>query len=109
MSERATKEIKIGEHTLVVKTYCTGREFNEIEAVYMGGAKVKNVGADVQIESFKPTIQQDADNKMIEVLTVSLDGDPADILNRILDLPKNDYLGIVAALSEIAGKKKTQG
>ena len=105
-TERATKEVKTAEHTVIVKTYCTGREFNEIEQVYLTGAKVNMVGNEVHVDGFSPTIEQDANKKAIEILVVSLDGNSEDIVNRVLDLPHNEYLEIVNALSIVSGKKK---
>lgn len=104
--QRETKEIKVGEHTVVIKTYCTGREANEIEQVYLAGTKVSMVGTTPTVDGFSPTVEQDANKKAIEVLVVSLDGTNDDLVNRILDLPNTEYVQIVAALGEISGKKK---
>lgn len=103
---RETKELKVGEHIVVIKTYCTGREYNAIELVYLTGANVSREGAEVVVKGFNPTVEQEASQKAIEMLVVSLDGDANDILNRILDLPHPQYLEVVQALGEVSGKKK---
>lgn len=106
-TERETKELKTSRgHTIVYKAYCTGREFNEIEQVYLTGAKVNMIGKEVHVDSFSPTIQQDADKKAIETLVVSLDGQAASVVDRVLDLPHDEYLEVVDALGVVSGKKK---
>lgn len=103
---RETKPIEVGAHKLTIKTYLTGREHNELERVYLAGTKAKMVNNEVVLDSFSPTIEEDSQMKAIELLVVDLDGDASDILNRVLDLPKNEYLRIVAELGEVTGKKK---
>lgn len=98
--------MQVGEHTLVIKTYATGREANEIEQVLLSGAKVNMIGGAMAVESFSPSIQQDANRKAVELLVVSLDGDANSVLERVLDLPNALYLEVIEALNEALGKKK---
>lgn len=111
MNERATlSKTTSGGHTVVYKSYATGREYNEIEQVYLSSAKVSLVGAEPKIEGFSPTVEQDATKKMVEVLVVSVSGENVDPsltpVEQILDLPYNEYVEIVDALKEVSGKKK---
>lgn len=108
-TERETKKIKVGSHEVEIKTYLTGREFNEIEKVLLSSAKVSTIGKEVHVDSFSPTAQQDANAKAIELLVVSLDSSTDDIANRVLELPHHEYLEVIAALDDVQGKKKATG
>lgn len=115
---RTTKSITTkGGYEVAFKSYITGREYNDVEQVYLSGAKVSLVGNDAKIDGFSPTIEQDATKKLIEVMVTSVKGngvdtgetvDPQTLLNAVLDLPYEDYVEIVSALNEVSGKKKAK-
>jgi hypothetical protein len=95
---------------VVYKAYITGREFNDIQSVYLGAAKVRMLGKDVQFDGFDPTTELAASNKMVELMVVSVKGpgvDPAtSLLDQVLDLPASDYQEVIDVLSVASGKKK---
>ncbi len=90
---------------VVMRSYITGREFNEVQGTYMESAKISLVNGQPQIEGFDPKSDERATYKLIEKAVVSLNGVAATI-DTVLDLPNTDYAEIVEKLNEISGKKK---
>ena len=89
MSERETIEIKTpsGKHTLTVLSYITGREMRQIENAYLSGTAV-NAGT---VPTISGEIADKAQDKMFEIMVVSIDGNKENILDRILDMESGDY------------------
>ena len=106
MQNRETKEIQIGDHKVVLKTYATGREYNEIQKVVFGSAKINIVGGAPQFNSVSAEIAIESDKKAIEMLVVSIDGKTENILDTILDLRQDVYAKVVEEVNDILGKKK---
>jgi len=106
-NSRPTKELEIGGHKIVFKTYATGRENNEIQSVYLRSAKISMVGKDAQVGSFTGEVQIEAVKKSIEMLVVSVDGKTENVVDTILDLPVEDYEAVVAEIEQLTSKKKT--
>lgn len=105
-TNRETKEVKIGEHTLVLKTYANGREYNEVQAVYLRSAKINMVGSTPTVSGFTGEVELDATKKAIEVLAVSLDGKTDSVIELIEELPYEEYQLVTEAVNELIGKKK---
>lgn len=104
--ERATQEIRIGDHAYVVKTYATAREANEIQQAYFKGTKLEVVGAEPKISEFNPGVQFDVHQEMVRQTVVSMDGSAEDIIERCLELPSDEFDELVQALDAIVSKKK---
>lgn len=108
-TKRETKEVKTsGGHTAVIKTYATGREFNEIQGVYLKSAQVNIINGQPAISGLSAETEMEASKKMIEMLVVMLDDSDENLVDRVLDLPLTDYNEVIEALSEISGKKKKE-
>lgn len=106
---RPTKEFTTKNGVKVVyKSYSTGREYNEIQDIYVSGMKFNMLGNDMRMEGFNPSVDIDADKKRIELLVVSVDNTSDDLVNKILDLPHEDYEEIIEVIGEISGKKKVK-
>jgi hypothetical protein len=104
---REVKEVKTsGGHTLMIKTYATGREYNEIQNQVLKNAKVSLIGGQPVAEGITGSSQLDANKKAIELLVVSVDGKTDGALDLVLDLPASDYQEVVDTLNELLGKKK---
>lgn len=111
MSDRETKELKtpIDGHTVVIKTYLTGREYREIENVFLRQAKVDVAGQ--TSGNFDGSVVKLAEDKLIEQAVVSVDGSSEDILNKVLDFKSGDTTFVVRELNdmkygEVESKKK---
>lgn len=111
-NKRPTKEVEIGGHKIVLKTYATGREFNEIQSVYLRSAKVNMVGSTPQMAGFTAEVSLEADKKGLEMIVVSVDGKTefneegkvTKLADFILDLPADIYQQVMSAVNEVLKK-----
>ena len=87
-----------------LKDFITGREFRAIRNLFFSAMKSK--GNDVVDFELDATLE--AEEKTIEMIVVSLNGSKEDVLNKVLDLPREDYEEIMEKVNEIYGglKKK---
>lgn len=113
METRESREITtpIDGRKIVIKTYLTGREYREIENVFLKQAKVNAAGQ--QAGEFDGSMIKQAEDKLIEQAIISIDGKVEDILNRALDFKNADFSYLVKELNEmkygdVEPKKKPQ-
>lgn len=100
--ERETKKITTpGNHELELKTYVTGRESREIQNVYLDKMNLKQTQNGQEIEGLKGSATGEAENKAIEIVAVSLDGENENIVDRILDLPVSEFNFIKAEINKV--------
>ena len=113
MSERETREIKTPTdgYIVVIKTYLTGREYREIENVFLMQTKMNTPG---QVETnIDGSVIKKAEDKLIEQAVISVNGETKNILNIILDFKNQDFSFVIKTLNEmkygnIEDKKKPQ-
>jgi hypothetical protein len=105
MAERETKEITtpLG-HKVVLRSYLTGREANELKAVMFSAVKMNM--DDVQsgkigVGEVPGTFLVEQEKKALDILLVSLDGDTNAPVDKLLDLPSTEYDAVVKAVNEI--------
>src|SRR5688572_9960328 len=105
--ERETKLIQTPNGKQVeLKTYITGREKRAIESIYYRDVEMTATAGEQTIKGFKGSAVEEAQNKAIETVVVSLDGQAEDLLNRVLDLHIADYQAVMQAIDEITADKK---
>jgi hypothetical protein len=104
--DRETKEITVGKHIFLARTYLTAREAQAIQQTYFKGTKLEIVGEAPKISEFNPAVQYDVQQEMIRQAVISMDGDTANIVDRCLDLPSTEYDTLVAELDALVSKKK---
>lgn len=107
MSSREEKEIKVGAHIFLVKTYATAREAQAIQQAYFKGAKVEVRGEQPHIAEFDPSVQFVVQQEMVAQMVVSLDGVSEDIVNRCLDLQSGVYDELIRELDTLVAKKNS--
>lgn len=106
---RETKNIKVGEHNVVVKTYITAREAQAIQSSAFAGLKVEVVGDQPKISDFNPAVQVQVEKTMVEQVVVSVDGKAEGVADIVLDEWRNEeYIDLIAQLNDIVSKKKTE-
>jgi len=107
--KRSTEKVTTSSGKVVeFYNYLTGREENEIQKIYIAGAKYKVAGVkaeEVEIESFDATAAIDAKEKLVELLIVSVGGEKENAANVVLDLPAPEYNEVIKALDKATGKK----
>jgi hypothetical protein len=106
-TQRETKKVKTkGGFEIEYYSYATGREYNQIQDIYLKDAKMTMIGNDIKIDGFNPIAETEVNKKTIELLVVSLNGVAENIVDRIMDLPYHDYNEITEILGDVSGKKK---
>lgn len=104
--DRQTKQIDVGGHTFVVKTYATARETQAIQGAYFKGTKIEIVGKEPKFSEFDPTVQYTAEHELLAQMVISIDGNTETIVERCLDLPSEVYEQLVGEVDALASKKK---
>lgn len=104
---RETKKINIENNEFEVKTYATAREATTIQQAYFKGQKVEVVGDQPKIAEFNPGVQFEVEKELVNQMVVALNGDQANLVDRIIDLPNDIYRQLITQLDEIVSKKKS--
>jgi len=112
MADRETKEIVTpGGHKVMLRTYLTGREANELKAVMYSAFKMNMDDAQsgkVGMEKVSGEFMIEQEQKAIGLLLVSLDENTEDALNRLLDLPQTDYDAVKMEVEKITNPTKAE-
>ena len=92
MSQRETKEITIGKHKLVIKTYATAREINKLRQAGMTDGNVKPEHEEI----------------LIAEMVVSVNGSTENVIDTILDTFEfeNEYVPLMSEVADCISKKK---
>lgn len=103
-----TKELKTPNgHTVLVRGFVTGLIDQEVKKIELGAYKShfesKMGSSDITsldpntipddskvVMETNPSVQIDADNKLLELMVLAVDGDTGDVLNKLLGLPAQD-------------------
>lgn len=104
---RETKEINVGGHVIVYKTYLTGREEREIQNQMLNQLELNQKSGEPEITGFKGAMLREQQDKYILNVVVSIDGSSENILDRLLDLPSTQFNKVMEVVQEIAEKKET--
>ena len=89
---RETKKFKTkGGYEIEIKTYLTYGEAREIQRVYLDGVNVSiSNDGQTKIPDLSASSTIDAQNKAIELIVVSVNGEKENVVKLFMDLPKND-------------------
>jgi hypothetical protein len=93
-----------GGRTVVLQSYLTGREANELKAVMFSAVKMDMEDAQsgkVKVSDVPGTFLVDQERKALELLLVSIDGDAAAPVDKLLDLPSAEYDAVVKEINKI--------
>lgn len=110
MSDRATQEfVTSGGHTIVLKSYLTGRESNALKAVMYGAFKMSMDDAQsgkVAMGDVSGTFLVEQEQKALELLIVSFDGNADAPIGKLLDLPSAEYEEVIEVVNKIQNPTK---
>lgn len=110
--ERETKEITtpIGNNKVVLKAWLTGRERREIRSVlldnvnFSAGSKGADQEGDLQPDyEIKGSILEEAQNKAMETVVISIDGVAENIVDTLLDMRDTDFEFVSEEINKITG------
>jgi hypothetical protein len=110
MADRETKEIVTpGGHKVVLRTYLTGREANELKAVMFSAMKMNIEDAQsgkVNVSDVPGTFLIDQEKAALGFLLVSIDGETNAPIDKLLDLPSPEYDAVVKEVNTIQNPTK---
>src|SRR6266566_2765251 len=127
MQETETLALPVSSKQVVIRGYVTGFIDQEVRSVLMSANKaryeVDSNGLDTQnpgemprngkmVMETDPTAQIKADNKLLELMVLSVDGNNSDVLNQLLALPTQDVKFVMSrvkalqAASEVSDSEK---
>jgi len=110
MTDRETRTVTTpGGHTVVLRSYLTGREANELRQVLYADLKLNM--EDVQsgkiaIDEIPASFIVNQEQRAIEILVVSVDGVTENAAQTLLDFPEDEYNAVVAVVNEIRNPTK---
>lgn len=106
-NERTTKTITTtGGHKVVIKDFITGREKREITNIYLRDMEMKQKGGESELSGLKGTVASEAEDKAIELIVVSVNDSEKKVLEKVLNLPSEDYDEVVEAINEVTEPRK---
>jgi hypothetical protein len=105
MPERESKPfVTPGNHTVVLRTYLTGKESSALKAIMYSELKINPSDAatgKVVLGDMPATFLVSQEEKALEFLVVSVDGDTNAYLAKLGDLPEADYNAVLAEVQKI--------
>ena len=104
--DRETKTI-ITPHSKVkieLYTYVTGREKRALKNVFLSKMSL-GTATKVEPESNPATLSDEAENKAIEMIVVSVAGKTDKLLDEILDMKGKDYDFIINEINKVSTEK----
>lgn len=104
--ERETKDVTIGVHKIVLKTYATARESQAIQNVYFSNTKLEVSGESYKINEFNPGVQTEVNKESVKQLVVSIDDKTDNLVETALDFRSEDFDKLIEEIQEITSKKK---
>ena len=108
--ERETKTVKTPHgHEVVIKTYLTGREAEQVQQVLYTDIKMSMgdlASGKTEIKEIPAAAIIAQQRKALEVLLVSIDGSTENVLDRFLDLHSEDCDAVKDEVSTITNFRK---
>lgn len=105
MNERESKPfVTPGNHTVVLRTYLTGKESAALKAIMYSEMRINASDAasgKVALADMPATFLVSQENKALEYLVVSVDGETNACLEKLGDLPEDDYKAVLDEVNRI--------
>jgi hypothetical protein len=90
--------------TLLVKSYLTGREMNDLKKDMYGAVKIDMAAASAgrsAINDLPATFMIDREAKLLEISVLSFDNSEKDVAARMQDLPNAEYQDALRQVSDV--------
>lgn len=105
MTERENKAfITPGNHTVVLRTYLTGKESRTLNEIMYSTLKINPADASsgkLSLGEIPMTFMVPQQQKMLEFLVMSVDGDEQDPITKLEELPETEYNAVLAECTKI--------
>lgn len=108
MDETKTIETPVEKHRVEVKLWLTGGDRRALRSVYTENAQIEMKGEVPEIKNISGSLVDKAEDKSIEIMIVSIDGNKENILKRVLEMRDEDYDFVIKSIQEITSQKKTE-
>lgn len=106
--ERETKtlELPVTKAKVVIYTYLTGREFEQVQAPLLQAMAMspEGQGKNVKFGNIDVAKVQESTHLLVEKHVVSVNGNKDKVLDQILDMPNEDYQFVVESIQELSKK-----
>ncbi len=121
MEENKTITLPVSKKQVVIKGYMTAQIDREIQLIFAAGNETHYetmidsdkigtpeamTGQTKVIMDTDPAVQFKANDKMLELMVVSVAGDTVDVLGKVMELPKDDVNFIFDQLNDIENTDK---
>lgn len=107
MKETKIIETPIEKHKVELKCWLTGGDRRALRSVYTENAQIEMKGDKPEIKNLSGSLVDKAEDKAIEIMVVSIDGNKENIIKRILEMRDDDCDFVIKAINEITVEKKT--
>lgn len=99
--DRETREITtpIDNHKVVIKTYLNVGELRVIENVFLSKLKINNEG--IAEQEYDGTLISAAQDKLVEVAMVSVNGKTENLLQEVMAFKKADFDFLIENLNQV--------
>lgn len=91
-----------------LKTYITGREKRSIQNIFLGKIEMSVSGKETQLSKINGDLVEQAENKSIEVIVVSVGGNTENVVDLVLDLRAEDYDFVIKEINLLTAKKEEE-
>jgi hypothetical protein len=88
-----------------LKCWLTGRDRRAIDSIFYGDLEIGIKGNAPEIGGIKGGLYNKAQDKAIEIMVVSVNGNNEDVLNKVLDMKDEDFNFVLAEVDKITKKK----
>ena len=103
--ERETTTFKTpGGHEVVLKTYLTAREANQLKAVLYKSINMSMsdlANGTTEIKDIPATALLEQEREALKTVIVSLDGNQENVAERLLDLRSDEYDAVIAEVNKV--------
>jgi hypothetical protein len=103
--ERETKEFATpAGNRVVLRTYLTGKESNELKAIMYADLKINAADAadgKVSLADIPAAFMIAQENKAVQFLVVSINGDTSEPITKLEALPESEYNAVLAEVQKI--------
>ena len=103
--ETKTIETPIGKQKVELKCWLTGRDRRAIDSVFYEDVKIGMVDNKPDVDGFKGSLINKAQDRLLEVIVVSVDGVTEGCLDKVLEMREDDFNFVLKEVEEITKKK----
>src|SRR3989344_9117658 len=106
-TQRETIEVSTKHaHKCKMYAYIKAKEKRALRDIYLKEMTVDSAGSVATFKGFKPATINEGEDYIFKILIVELDGSTENILERLQDLPAEDYQEIFEKVDEVSNPEK---